>query len=146
MPRSGRRAPGLLAEQVWARRSGTRQNSSRKIFGPAEWETSQSDQTREQQKPWRATRTTLPTRGQTVQVCFDLLKLFCTIPPARCGGITIFFRVQCTYKYSAHLNFTLMFGKKKYFYFSRIISKEIIIASLFIIQAILNPLSATFHL
>ena len=37
------------------------------------------------------------------------------------------------------------FAKKNYFYFSRIISKELIIASLFIIKAILNPFSATFH-
>jgi hypothetical protein len=46
---------------------------------------------------------------------------------------------------SVHLNFPMIFDKKKYFYFSRIISKEIIIASLFIIKAILNPFSATFH-
>ncbi len=38
------------------------------------------------------------------------------------------------------------FGKNLfYFYFSRIISKELIIASLFIIKAILNPFSATLH-
>jgi hypothetical protein len=39
----------------------------------------------------------------------------------------------------------MIFGKKNYFYFSRIILKEIIIASLFNIKAILNPFSATFH-
>jgi hypothetical protein len=33
---------------------------------------------------------------------------------------------------------------KKYIYFSRIISKEIIIASFIIIKAILKPFSATF--
>ncbi len=43
-----------------------------------------------------------------------------------------------------HLNFTMIFGKKKYF--SKIISKEYIIASLFIINAILNPVSATFYI
>jgi hypothetical protein len=37
------------------------------------------------------------------------------------------------------------FLQKNYFYFSRIISKEIIIASLIIIKAILNPFSATFR-
>jgi hypothetical protein len=57
---------------------------------------------------------------------------------------TVFYRVSCAYKYSAHLNFTMVFAKNKYFYFSRIVSKEIIIASLFIIKAILNPFSATF--
>jgi hypothetical protein len=35
--------------------------------------------------------------------------------------------------------------QKIYFYISRIISQELIIASLFIIKAILNPFSATFH-
>jgi hypothetical protein len=38
----------------------------------------------------------------------------------------------------------MIFGKKKYLHFSRIISKEIIITSLVIIKAILNPFSATF--
>jgi hypothetical protein len=28
---------------------------------------------------------------------------------------TVFYRVQCIYKYSAHLNFTMIFGKKNYF-------------------------------
>ncbi len=37
------------------------------------------------------------------------------------------------------------FWQKHYFYFSRIISQELIIASLFIIKAILNPFSATFQ-
>ncbi len=37
------------------------------------------------------------------------------------------------------------FWQKSYIYFSRIISKEIIIASLFITKAILNPFSATFY-
>ncbi len=37
------------------------------------------------------------------------------------------------------------FWQKKYFYFSRLISQELIIASLIIIKAILNPFSATFH-
>jgi len=37
----------------------------------------------------------------------------------------------------------MIFGKT--LFFSKIISKEIISASLFIIKAILNPLSATFH-
>jgi hypothetical protein len=55
---------------------------------------------------------------------------------------TIFYRV---YKYSAHLSFTMIWGKKNYFYFSRIIQKELIIASLFIIKAILKSFSATFH-
>jgi hypothetical protein len=32
----------------------------------------------------------------------------------------------------------MIFGKKNYFYFSRIISQELILASLFIIKAILN--------
>ncbi len=36
-------------------------------------------------------------------------------------------------------------AKKKYFYFSRIISKEIIIASLFILKIILKPFSTSFH-
>jgi len=40
-----------------------------------------------------------------------------------------------------HLNFTMIFGKKPLFYFSRIISQELIIASLFIA----DPFSATFH-
>jgi len=39
----------------------------------------------------------------------------------------------------------MIFGKKNYFYFSRKISQELIIASLFIIKAILNPFSAAFH-
>jgi hypothetical protein len=39
----------------------------------------------------------------------------------------------------------MIFGKKYYFYFSKIISQELIIASLFIIKAILNPFSGTFH-
>jgi hypothetical protein len=38
----------------------------------------------------------------------------------------------------------MIFGKK-YFDFSRIISKEIIIASVIIIKAILNPFSVTFR-
>jgi hypothetical protein len=40
------------------------------------------------------------------------------------------------------LEFHNDFWQKNYFYFSRIISKEIIIASLFNIKDILNPLSA----
>jgi hypothetical protein len=59
--------------------------------------------------------------------------------------ITVFYRVQCTYKYSAHLNFTLIFWQKNYFCFSKIISKEIIIANLIVIKAILNPFSAAFN-
>jgi hypothetical protein len=39
----------------------------------------------------------------------------------------------------------MIFGKKTFFYFTRIISQELIIASLFIIKAILNPFSSTFH-
>jgi hypothetical protein len=46
---------------------------------------------------------------------------------------------------SAHLNFEMIFGKKNYFYFSRIISKEIIIASLFIIKAIFSYLPCIVH-
>jgi hypothetical protein len=46
---------------------------------------------------------------------------------------TVFYRVQCAYEYSAHLNFTMIFGKKN-FYFSKIISQELIIVSLFIIK------------
>jgi hypothetical protein len=37
------------------------------------------------------------------------------------------------------------FWQKNYFYFSRIISQELLIASLLITMAILNPFSATFH-
>jgi hypothetical protein len=40
------------------------------------------------------------------------------------------------------MNFKMIFGKK---FFSRIILQELISASLFIIKAILYPLSATFH-
>jgi hypothetical protein len=40
--------------------------------------------------------------------------------------------------------FSQRFLAKEYFYFSRI-SKELIIASLSIIKAILNPFSTTFH-
>jgi hypothetical protein len=36
-----------------------------------------------------------------------------------------------------------VFLAKKYFYFGRTISQELIIASLFIIKVILNPVSAT---
>ncbi len=51
-------------------------------------------------------------------------------------------RIQDQYAPEFHNDF----GQKKfYFYFSRIISQELIIASLFIIKAILNPFSATFH-
>jgi len=57
---------------------------------------------------------------------------------------TVFHWVQCAYKYSAHLNFTIIFDNKNIFIFQEV-SKEIIIASLFIIKAILNPFSATFH-
>jgi len=39
----------------------------------------------------------------------------------------------------------MIFGKNILFYFSRIILKELIIASLSIIKAILNPFSGTFH-
>ncbi len=53
--------------------------------------------------------------------------------------VNVFYWVKCTNKYSAHLNFTMIFGKKSFFYCSRIISKELIIASLFIIKAILSP-------
>jgi hypothetical protein len=42
------------------------------------------------------------------------------------------------------LNLTVILAEKKYFYFSRIISQELFIASLFIIKVILNPFSATF--
>ncbi len=38
------------------------------------------------------------------------------------------------------------FWQKNYFDFTRIISQELIIASLFIIKAILNPFSSTFHI
>ncbi len=41
--------------------------------------------------------------------------------------LTVYYRVSCAYKYSAHLNFTMIFGKKNfYFIFSRIISQELI--------------------
>jgi hypothetical protein len=43
------------------------------------------------------------------------------------------------------LEFHNDFWQKIYFYFSRIILQELIIASLFIIKAILNPFKATFH-
>ncbi len=43
-----------------------------------------------------------------------------------------------------HSEFHNDFWQKKYFYFSIIISQELIIASLFIIKDILNPFSATF--
>ncbi len=59
--------------------------------------------------------------------------------------MTVFYQVQCAYKHSAHLYFTMILGKNFYFYFSRIISKEIIIASLLIIKASFSPLSATFQ-
>jgi len=39
----------------------------------------------------------------------------------------------------------MIFGKIFIFYFPRIISKELIIASLFIMKAILNTFSAIFH-
>ncbi len=55
------------------------------------------------------------------------------IPPS-----TVFYRVQCTCKYNAPLKFTMIFGKKNYFYFSRLILQELTIASLFIIKAILS--------
>jgi len=58
--------------------------------------------------------------------------------------VTIFYRVKCAYKHSVHLNFTMIFGKI-FILFLRIISQELIIASLFIIKAMLNPFSATFH-
>jgi hypothetical protein len=53
-------------------------------------------------------------------------------------------------EYNAHTSIvrtwiSQWFLAKKYFYFSRIISKEVIIASLFIIKAILNPFSATLN-
>jgi hypothetical protein len=38
----------------------------------------------------------------------------------------------------------MIFGKN-YFYFTRLISQELMIESLGIIKAILNPFSATFH-
>jgi hypothetical protein len=57
---------------------------------------------------------------------------------------TVFYQVYCAYEYSVQQNFSMIFGNF-YFYFSRIISKESVIASLFIIKAILNPFSATFH-
>ncbi len=49
-------------------------------------------------------------------------------------------------EYNGHLS--MIFHNdlwQKIILFSRIISKELIIASLFIIKAILNPFSATFH-
>ena len=54
-------------------------------------------------------------------------------------------------KYTLDLNANMWnsyvyFRQKNYFYFSRIISKELFIASLFIIKAIVNPFSATFQL
>jgi hypothetical protein len=48
-------------------------------------------------------------------------------------------QVQCTPEFHNE------FWQKKIFLFSRIISQELIIASLFIIKAILNPFSATFY-
>ncbi len=48
-------------------------------------------------------------------------------------------RVQCTPEFRNDS------WQKNYFYFSRIISQELIIASLFIIKAILNPFLVTFH-
>ncbi len=30
---------------------------------------------------------------------------------------TVFYRVQCAYEYSAHLNFTMIFGKKNFYFF-----------------------------
>jgi hypothetical protein len=39
----------------------------------------------------------------------------------------------------------MIFGQIFFFYFPRIISKELIIISSFIIKAILNPFLATFH-
>ncbi len=49
--------------------------------------------------------------------------------------IIMYIQVQCAPEFQND------FWKKKYFYFSRIISKELIIASLFIIKATLTPLS-----
>jgi hypothetical protein len=53
-------------------------------------------------------------------------------------------------EYNAHMSIahnciSQQFWAKNYLYFSRIISQELIIATLFIIKAILNPFSATFH-
>jgi hypothetical protein len=48
-------------------------------------------------------------------------------------------------EYNARLNFTMIFGKIFIFLFFKKNFKKIIIASLFIIKAILNPFSATFH-
>ncbi len=69
---------------------------------------------------------------------------------------TFFFVIDFPYKlpnfikYNVHTSIvrtwiSQWFLAKNYFYFARIISQELIIASLFIIKAILNPFSATFH-
>ncbi len=38
--------------------------------------------------------------------------------------VTVFYLVLCAYKNGAHLNFTMIFWQKKYFYISRLISQE----------------------
>jgi len=73
--------------------------------------------------------------------------------------ISYTFLLGLTFFYKYHILLSIMhirvwcapefhndFWQKKYFHFSRIISQELIIASLFIINAIkLYPFSATFH-
>ncbi len=55
--------------------------------------------------------------------------------------LKIFYFIMYNAHMSICLNFTMIFGKKKIIF----LSQESIIASLFIIKAILNPFSATFH-
>ncbi len=64
-------------------------------------------------------------------------------PPSagKCNILLSIMRIQVQCAPEFHNDF----WQKIYFYFSRIISQELIIASLFIIKAILNSFSVTFH-
>ncbi len=61
--------------------------------------------------------------------------------PLYCRILSSIMRIQVKCAPEFHNDF----WQKNYFYFSTIILQELIIASFFIIKAILNPLPATFH-
>ncbi len=89
------------------------------------------------------------------QICSQMIKVFFEVllSNVKISTTNHVLKVVMPYfiKYNVHKSIVhiwisqWLLVEKIHIYFSRVISKEIIIASLFIIKAILKPFSATFH-